>query len=980
MTAWEIVGRRFSPPSFYYWRPKWPPYNPLSATRAHCTHALRFALPLGITLSILPCLRAENLTRLTTYRFSANGAVSFQPGATPQGSCYIETPSAESAIHSLALNRAFSALDGLGQRPGAMPQAVNEVAPLALNTYSATALTVAKASVEFEPNQGQTNSAVGFIARSGRGTSYFTPKDVLLTRRSAPPTSRTMRISFVRSNPDARLSGSDETGGKVNYFIGNNPEAWHKDLPSYRAITYKDLYCDVDLTFRGNDGGLKGTYTVSPGADPAQIGWRYRGAESLKIDQHGNLKIKLGGHDEIIEEAPVAWQESANGRVPIESRYFIAKDGTVRFSLGPYDKSKPLIIDPTLTYSTFFGGSNDDPAYKIALDCERNIYIAGYTNSLDFPTKDPIQTDKAAGYDAFVTKLSPDGSTVIYSTYLGGGGGANDNDLLQSMTVDPDGNVYLTGNTYATDYPTANAYQTNNAGGSDIFLTKIDPTGSTLIYSTYLGGSNFDFAFDVAVDASGSTYLTGYVISSDFPTTAGAYQPGFGGGAGDAYVTKFSPDGKSLIYSTYIGGSDYDQAYGIAVDGDGNAYIAGVTASLNFPLANAYQGIIGGNRDVFVTKLNPAGSQLVFSTYLGGALDDQCSAMTIDRAGNVYLTGRTQSANFPTAPLGSVFQPAIGSATDAFVSKVSADGMTLVYSTFLGGIMTDYGYGVAVNEVGEAYAVGETASLNFPQSNSLQAYGGGNDAFVTKFNAAGTNVVYSTYLGGSGDEGALSVVRDGLGSVFVTGFTRSPNYPTVNAIQPAYAGGSSDAFISKIFETAPPPVALTGAVSRKTHGNAGTFDVDLPLTGNPGIECRSGGANGDYTLVFTFANPLTSVCGASVRNGTGSIRDNGIDSNDAHQYVVNLTGVTNAQVITVSLSNVADSLGNFSSTVSASMGVLLGDVNSTGRTDAGDVTTVRNHTVSIPDQETFRYDVNASGRIDAGDVTVTRNASVTVLP
>lgn len=661
-----------------------------------------------------------------------------------------------------------------------------------------------KTALQFERNDGQTDAAVRFVARNGRGAMFFTNDGITMTRRG-----RTARLRFVRPNAALQLQSGEETAAKSNYFIGNDPQKWHRDVPTFRDVAYRNLFDDVDLTFAGESEKLKGTYTVAPGADTGRIAWRYDEAARAKIDKQGNLRVTLRSGDELMEQAPVAWQEDANGRRPVNVRYAIRKDGAIGFSLGAYDHAKPLVIDPTLTYSTFFGGSADDPGYKIALDCERNIYIAGYTNSFDFPTKNAVQPNKKNGYDAFVTKLSPDGATVIYSTYLGGSGGINQNDLLQSMTVDLNGNVYLTGNTYSTDFPTVNAYQSTNLGGSDVFLTKLDPTGSTLLYSTYLGGNNFSYAFDVAVDASGSAYVTGNTSASNFPTTPGAFQSSFGGGCCDVYVTKFSADGKSLVYSTYIGGSDIDEARAIAVDANNNAIVAGVTASLNYPLANAYQGIIGGGRDVLVTKLNSTGSQLIFSTYLGGGLDEQASAMTIDRAGNIYLTGRTMSANFPTAPVGSVYQPAIGSVTDAFVSKLSANGSALMYSTFLGGVQTDYGYGIAVNDGGEAYAVGQTASLNFPQSNAVQTYGGGNDGYITKFNAAGTNVIYSTYLGGGADEGALSVVRDGLGAIFVTGFTRSTNFPTANAVQALYGGGSSDAFISKISEGPLPALTIT---------------------------------------------------------------------------------------------------------------------------------------------------------------------------
>ncbi len=846
--------------------------------------------------------------------------------------------------------------------------------------------------LSFEPNTGQIDHNWRFMAHASGGTLYFASSEIALSvnrphvpRKSGVQAAATdvactengdsgipphmMHLRFVGGNSATAITAGKMLPGKVNYFAGNDSHKWRTNLPTHSSITYEGLYHGIDLSYDGIGGQLEGTYTVAARADASRIRWRYEGAEKVYLDDAGNLHIQspdVGSRRgrELVERAPLAWQAIGRNRVPVGARYAIAADGSISFRLGSHDRTHALTIDPVLTYSTYLGVGGDEPAYNIGVDAEKNIYVSGLYNP----------TNVSNGYDVFVVKLNPSGSAILYNTIFGG----SVNDLVASgggtgMAVDATGNVYVTGVTYSTNFPTLNAFQPNYGGGTgDIFVTKLNSSGS-LVYSTYLGGGNGDSGFGITVDKPGNAYVTGYTLSSNFPL-AGAFQSNYGGGATDAFVSKLSADGSTLIYSTYLGGSDFDQAYGIAVDAAGNAYIAGVTASLNFPVANAYQSLIGGNRDVFVTKLNPSGSALVYSTYIGGILDEQSNAMTIDSSGNVYLTGRTQSANFPTV---NPYQLVIGSTTDTFVTKLRADGAALVYSTFLGGVGTDYGYGIAVDAAGNAYVTGQTGSSNFPTANPIQAsLNGSTDAFLTKLNAAGNALVYSTYLGGSSGEGGLGVAPDGVGNVYVTGFTRSTNYPTVNPIQSQYGGGPSDAFITKITELP----ALIGVVSRKTHGSAGMFDIDLPLTGPRGIECRSGGTNKVYTLVFTFGNLLASVGGASVTDGTGTISSSAIDSNDAHQYVVNLTGVTNAQIITLSLSNVTDSAGNSSSAVSASMGVLLGDTTANGAVNSSDISDTKAQSGTAATSSNFREDVTVSGLINSADISLVKSKSGTALP
>jgi hypothetical protein len=316
------------------------------------------------------------------------------------------------------------------------------------------------------------------------------------------------------------------------------------------------------------------------------------------------------------------------------------------------------------------------------------------------------------------------------------------------------------------------------------------------MYSTYLGGSDYDEAHDIAVDANGNAYVAGFTRSDNFPL-ANALQSAFGGGYTDAFVTKLNAAGSALVYSTYLGGSEYDEAPDIAVDSDGNAYVAGYTESLNFPLANALQPVFGGYIDAFVTKLNAAGSALVYSTYLGGNYLDEALGIAVDASGNVYLTGVTSSDNFPLA---NPPQSAFRGFTDAFVTKLNAAGSALMYSTYLGGTEGDYAFDIAVDANGNAYVAGFTRSDNFPLANALQSAfgGGGSDAFVTKLSAAGSALVYSTYLGSSDYDRAHGIAVDSDGNAYVAGFTRSDNFPLANALQSAFGGGESDAFVTKL--------------------------------------------------------------------------------------------------------------------------------------------------------------------------------------
>jgi uncharacterized repeat protein (TIGR01451 family) len=496
--------------------------------------------------------------------------------------------------------------------------------------------------------------------------------------------------------------------------------------------------------------------------------------------------------------------------------------------VGAYDASRPLVIDPVLSYSTYLGGSFDDSASSIAVDAAGSAYVTGETNSTDFPTANSVDSAYGGGdSDTFVAKLNAEGTALVYATYLGGNtfstGGAVSGGGGLGIAVDAYGDAYVTGFTNSTNFPTANPLQPAYGGGvSDAFVAKLNAAGSALVYATYLGGSVFDACHGIALDAAGNAYVTGITASTNFPT-ANALQPAYGGGRDNAFVAKLNAAGSALVYATYLGGSDGigdngTTGTGLAVDTAGNAYVTGSTLG-SFPTtANALQPSYGedklksNNGDAFVAKLNVAGSALVYATYLGGNGRDQGYGIALDAYGNAYVTGLTTSTNFPTAgPL----QPTGGDdgfgTLDAFVAKLNAAGSALVYATYLGGKGADEGHAIALDGAGNAYVTGVTSSIDFPTADPLQPTGGDNgfgltDAFVAKFNAAGSALVYATYLGGTRADIGNGLAVDAAGNAYVAGLTNSTDFPTANPLQPGNDtnGYGGDAFVAKIATLAAP--------------------------------------------------------------------------------------------------------------------------------------------------------------------------------
>ena len=641
-----------------------------------------------------------------------------------------------------------------------------------------------KLPLAFEPNLGQTDAHVRFLARGGGMTAFFTDTETAMVLGRSEQA--VVRMTLTGAGRPRRVVGLEKLPGMSNYFIGNDPKKWRTDVPQYARVEYQGVYPGIDLVWYGNQRQLEYDFVVAPGADPKQIQVAYQGVQSVDLEPGGELVLRtaLG---EVRQQQPRVYQEIDGKRGEVGARYAILARNRVSFHLARYDRKRELRIDPVvLVYSTYLGGSGWDSGQGIAVDAAGSAYVTGSTPSPNFPTQSPYQATKLGDYDVFVTKLTPAGNALVYSTYLGGSG----DEVGYGIAVDPTGSAYVTGYTQSTDFPTQSAYQATYQGGSaDAYVTKLTPAGNALSYSTYIGGSDTEEGHSIAVDGAGSAYITGTTASSNFPTQS-AYQATLQGNF-DAFATKLSPTGAALVYSTYLGGSGADVGWGIAVDGANSAYVAGWTLSANFPTQSPYQAANQGSQDAFVTKLTPAGNALAYSTYLGGSGEDVAYGIALDLTGSAYVTGSTGSANFPTlSPYQATLQ---GGFNDAFVTKLTPAGAALVYSTYLGGSGEDIGRAIAVDGRGSAHVTGYTGSPNFPTQSPFQAtFQGGPDAFATKLTPAGSALSYSTYLGGSGSDIAQGIALDGAGAAYVTGSTASMAY------QATYQGGVSDAFVTKL--------------------------------------------------------------------------------------------------------------------------------------------------------------------------------------
>lgn len=831
--------------------------------------------------------------------------------------------------------------------------------------------------ISFEENRGQTDPQVRYMAHGQGYGFYFTSREAVLAlsqSQCAPhspgksgvisagpdPCSdhqATVRLRMVGANPSPVLSGVDLLSGKSNYFIGKDPRQWHTGIPNYAEVEYRDIYPGVDLVYYGNRRQLEFDLVVAPGADPGQLRFKVEGARELALNSDGDLVIHLVGGD-ISLHKPVVYQESSNGRQAVDGRFVPKGHSEFAFEVGPYDRTRKLVVDPTLVYSTFVGGSVYDGGTAIAVDSAGNAYIGGFTESANFPTASPFQSSG----DSFITKMNPGGTALVYSTYFGGTQPAtaappfpcNTPQCLAGLAVDSAGNAYVTGVTgpgFPTTGQIAGACDTNCQANGGTFVAKIDASGSALDYASLIGGAA---GSAIAIDSAGNAYVTGAVWEpADFPAVD-AYQPTFGGGGSvglDAFLLKVNPSGSALVYSTFLGGSGDDQGSGIAVDSSGDVYVAGNTDSPNFPQLNPIAGACvgtcgtGQNQDLFLTEFNAAGSALIYSTLIGGSGNDTTvgtianlesgtswgGSLVLDSTGNAYLTGDTEisiltmaSNDFPVTPgalqTTSNCSSTVSSCTDGFVTKVNAAGSALVYSTFIGsdpnGANGSFPAGIAVDSAGDAAIVGAFPGLAFV--NSLTTPPAQQIPSIAVLNPSGSALLFSTFFQAL----TTAATFDSSGNLYVTG-TACTLFPvTTGAYQTACTSASSsqgNAFISKISlggsEAAPTvtlsptsltfpsqAVGTTSTTKEITVSNSGTATLDISsitVTGtNPG----------DFTETNTCVSALASTenCTISVtftpaatgsRSASVSIADNAADS--PQSIAISGTGITAAPVVSL---------------------------------------------------------------------------------
>ena len=696
----------------------------------------------------------------------------------------------------------------------------------------------------FESNRGQIDPQVKFLARNASAyKTYFTPDTVVhvipttLSVTTVPESALSpgqdprrefavIRMRFIDVDPLSELIGQDELPGTVHYFIGNNPSQWHTNVPTYHRVTYSHLYPGIDVTFYGTtEGRFEHDFEIAPGADPARITLAFEGADSLVVDLHGDLIVHGPGTDLVLHK-PVAYQDAAGNKSLVAVSYMLKEDGHVEFLIPAFNPSFPLIIDPIVSYSTYLGGEGDDFGTGLAVDTDGNAYVAGWTDSLFFPTTTGVvQSTGSAGLNAFVTKLTAAGSSLVYSTYLGGTGKEFE---VIGLATDQARNVYVTGITESSDFPvTANAYQKTHKGATDVFVTKLDPTGSKLVYSTLLGGSSADGSQSIALDQFGNAYVAGFTYSANFPVTATGLQRTLRGNS-DAFVTKLNAAGSGLIYSSYLGGTGDEFPPGLTIDPAGNAYITGSTTSKDFPTTSGVvQKLSAGNTDAFVAKINPTGSALVFATYLGGLLDDVGRDIALDPAGSVYVVGITESSGFPVTA--GAFQTVFRGFSDLFIAKLNPSATTLLYSTFLGGGGPDTSRKLTVDSLGRAIVTGATNSPDFPVTTTAtqKKYASGEDTFLTALDPFGQTLNFSTFLGGDGNDRGRNLAVNLAGDIYVTGFTNSTNFPTVSPWQNAYAGGvgpcffsgGCDAFVTKFSLVHPISLRLSSTITSALAGD-----------------------------------------------------------------------------------------------------------------------------------------------------------------
>jgi hypothetical protein len=681
---------------------------------------------------------------------------------------------------------------------------------------------LANAPLRFEPADGGAGKQAGYIARGARYHFEFSANRAVLCSGR-----KNVSLRFAGANRAARIEGVELLASKTNIYLGNDASKWRHAVPNYGRVKVDELYRGIDLAYYGSGGELEYDLTVNPGADPQQIRWRLDGVNARR-DRNGDLVASL------IQKHPVAYQIAADGgRHMVTSRYRKNTDGTYGFELGAYDRSRALVIDPTLVVAQYFAGSYENVAYAVSHDSHGLVYVAGTTESTDLPlVGSSYQSTEGGGQDLFFAIVNPklSGSAqVLYVTYLGGTG---DEDF-GGMYVGPAGDVYLTGTTGSSNFPIVNGYQTLQAGSNgdtDSFVSWFNSSQS-LVYSSYFGGSDAEMGMAIAVAPNGNIWIAGDTQSSDLPVTSGSFQPSLIG-VQNMYIAEFNGTGSgtsSLLYSIYIGGTHWDEAYGIAVAPDNTVWLAGGTFSPDIWIESAsgqgkpYQGLYGGDGDAYIAHINPALSglsALLYSSFLGGSQTDEATSLVLDPSGNIILSGYTVSSNFPVSS--NAYQTTYGGDTDAFVSILNTAKGQLVYSTYFGGADADAAMDLKEDSNGVLYVAGYTESSGLPStSGALQAkYDDAVDAFGLKLDpskSGAAGIDYFTYLGSDGQQVAYGVDFDSSGDMYLAGYSSSNILSRVGGPPRPTLTGDWDAFVIGFLAPVTTTPAVTTTVTPSGH-------------------------------------------------------------------------------------------------------------------------------------------------------------------
>lgn len=795
---------------------------------------------------------------------------------------------------------------GIRARSGSSKQvaAAQAQAPLNAQERGRVRESLGTLPLAFEANQGQTDPQVKYMARGNGYTVFLTANDTVFALQSASqsaartagkhgfaqektsPAPRTkdvassIRMHLVGGNGQPEIAAGSQLPGVTNYYIGNDRSRWQEGVKQFARVSYRDVYPGVNMAFHGEQRQLEFDFIVAAGASPAAIHLGFSGARKIATDASGNLLLSSAAGD-VVMHKPVAYQEISGKRQNVAAEFVQESNNRVAFGLGSYDHSRELVIDPALSYSTYLGGSGEDEVFGIALDGSGNAYVAGQTASINFPALTGT-VSSVGGFDAFVTKLNASGSSLIFTTLIGG----TTDDAAFGVAVNGAA-VYVVGNTTSNNFPSA--LTLGPGGGQDAFVASLNSTTGAKVYVTRIGGTGTESGNAIAVDGAGNAYIAGQTDSINYPTIGSPIQ-GQNAGAEDAFISKINPTGTALVYSTYLGGSAGDLATGIALDSSNNAYVTGITGSSNFPTTtNAFQTAQAGSFDNgFVTEIKADGSTKIYSTYLGGTGGNDPLGIAVDSAGEAYVTGSTSSTSFPTL---DPAQAGNGGGLDVFVTKFNSTGSGLVFSTYYGGALDETGTGIALDSFGDAYVTGRTASSNYPVSGTpFQGnLSGTSDAFVTEFSNTGF-AEYSSFLGGTGNENSIAgnttkgamgaVAVDSSSNAYLAGDTDSTtSFPLQSPLAccGAYAGGLADGFVAKVgaapadFSVAVSPTTTSTTSGSTTSGITVTVSsVNSSFGQAVALSCGSMPAHAACHLTNTSVTP-----GASAVTSTLTISTNG---------------------------------------------------------------------------------------------------------